>query len=184
VSAWLSGYTLDRSVGSFRILERRFVDAFREMREAFRLVGGMIDWLGFSTAYVDTRHEARDGQSTYTWRLLLRVAVDGMISFSNRPLYLSVFFGAAMALVATACAVGVVFYFLAGGFSGVPGWLSLMTITTLIGGLILFNLGVVGLYLGRLYDQAKQRPLYVVDRVVVGAQAAPVLPRERHVAGG
>jgi len=169
----LSGYTLDRSVGSFRIMERRVVDAFCRMRETYRLFGGMIEWLGFSTAYTDTRHVARaDGRSAYDRRALMRLALDGIISFSNRPLYVSVLVGAGMAIVSTACGVALILYFVIGGFAGVPGWLSLMALTTFIGSLILFNLGVIGIYLGRLYDQTKQRPLYVVDRVVVGADVA------------
>lgn len=166
VFALLSGYTLDSTVGSFRIMERRVVDAFCRMREAYRLFGGMIEWLGFRVASVDTRHSARaDGRSTYSWIALSRIALDGIISFSNRPLYLSAVLGATMSIVAAGYGVAVSVYLLAAGRAAVPGWLSLFVLTTFVGGLILFNLGIIGIYLGRLYDQVKGRPLYVVDRI-------------------
>jgi dolichol-phosphate mannosyltransferase len=132
----------------------------------------MVEWLGFSTTYIDTPHAARsDGRSGYNWRKLMRLAVDGIISFSNRPLYLSALIGGIISTIACVSCVCLILYFVLTGLVGVPGWLSLMAATTFIGGLILFNLGVIGLYLGRLYDQTKQRPLYVIDRLVVGADA-------------
>src|SRR5204862_913418 len=106
-----------------------------------------------------------DGRSTYTLIALLRVALDGIISFSNRPLYFSALLGATMSVIAAAYVVFVAVYILAVGRVVVPGWLSLVVITTFVGGLILFNLGIIGIYLGRLYGQVKQRPLYVIDRI-------------------
>jgi glycosyltransferase involved in cell wall biosynthesis len=169
----LSGYRLDRSVGAFRIMERRVVDGFCRMRETYRSFGGMVGWLGFSTTYVDTQHGARhQGRSSYTWRAEVRLALDSIISFSNRPLYLSALVGATMSTIASASVVFLVMYFVIAGRPSVPGWLSLLAVTTFIGGLILFNLGVIGIYLGRLYDQVKQRPLYMVDCLVVGSDMA------------
>lgn len=177
----LSGYKLDRSVGAFRIMDRKVVDAFCRMREAHRLVGGMIEWLGFSTAFVDVQHGARlEGRSSYRLRNALQVALDGMISFSNRPLYFSVFLGAIMATFAGAWVIFILVYF-AFSTTRAQGWPSLMAVTTFVGGLILFNLGVIGLYLGRVYDQVKQRPNYVVDRIVVGADI-PLRGADRNAA--
>jgi hypothetical protein len=168
----LSGFRLDGRTGSFRIMHRRVVDAFCQMREVHRLFGGMIEWLGFSTARVATRHGARrDSMSSYTWRTLSRVALDGIISFSNRPLYFSALLGALMSAIAVSYAAGMILFFVITGRVGVPGWLSMVALVTFVGGLILFNLGVIGIYLGRLYDETKQRPLYVIDRVVTTAPA-------------
>jgi len=169
----LSGYRLDHTVGAFRIMDRKVVDAYRQMREAHRLFGGMIEWLGFSTAFVDVQHAARQGgRTSYRFRSAMQVALDGVISFSNRPLYLSVFIGALMAVLSGAWVLVILVYF-ALHRTGVQGWPSLMAATTFIGGLILFNLGVIGLYLGRIYDQVKQRPLYVIDRVVASGRGGP-----------
>ena len=102
--------------------------------------------------------------------LLIKMALDGMISFSNRPLYISI--GAGLLLSAASSLYGSFLigrYLINPGANAVEGWLSTVTLTTFIGGLILLNQGVLGIYLGRLYNQAKGRPLYVVDKVMVGA---------------
>ena len=98
------------------------------------------------------------------------MAMDGVISFSNRPLYISISLGFGLALASTIYGTYLIVRFLLNPESfGVPGWLTSVTATTFIGGLILLNQGVIGIYLGRLYNQAKQRPLYIVDKVVIGA---------------
>jgi dolichol-phosphate mannosyltransferase len=143
------------------------------MRESARLFGGMIEWLGFETGFVDVEHVNRfSGESSYKLQALLRLALDGMISFSNRPLYLSIGLGAAV----SALSAGYGAYLLAGyilhPYAGVQGWLSTMTVLTFMSGIILLNLGVIGIYVGRIYEQAQGRPLYVIDKVVVSKPVA------------
>lgn len=172
VFSLLSGFKLDGSVGSFRIMSRSVVDGFCSMRESYRMFAGLIEWLGFRTSFVDVQHAPRyEGESSYNLMRLVRMAMDGMVSFSNRPLYISI--GAGLALSIAASLYGsflLVRYFIDPGSNPVAGWLSTMVATAFLGGLILLNQGVLGIYLGRLYNQAKGRPLYVLDRVVVGAQ--------------
>jgi dolichol-phosphate mannosyltransferase len=166
----LSGYNIDPTVGSFRLMHRSVVEAYRGMRETSRLFGGMIEWLGFETTYVDVDHASRyEGKTSYSLRALTKLAVDGIVSFSNRPLYLSIGIGIAISLAAGAFGGGLVVMYLVHPRIGVPGWLSTITLSSFIGGLILLNQGVLGIYLGRIYDQTKARPLYVVDRVVANA---------------
>lgn len=179
----LSGMKLDSSVGSFRIMSRSVVDGFCSMRESYRMFAGLIDWLGFRTGFVDVQHAARyEGETSYNLTRLIKMALDGMISFSNRPLYISI--GAGLFLSVLSSLYGaflVIRYVLDPSANTVAGWLSTVTLTTFIGGLILLNQGVLGIYLGRLYNQAKGRPLYVVDRVIVGAQAlAPLQKSTEH----
>ncbi len=171
----LSGFKLDPAVGSFRAMNRSVVDAFCGMREVYRNFAGLIEWLGFRTGFVDVQHAARyEGQTSYTVARLVRMALDGMISFSNRPLYISVGLGLTLSLLSALYgATLIVRYLLAPDSFGVPGWLSTVTVTVFLGGLILLNQGVLGIYLGRLYNQAKGRPLYVIDKVLVGADAGP-----------
>jgi len=165
---WLSGYDLDPTVGAFRIMRRNVVDAYRTMREASRLIGGMSVWLGFETATIDVAHSARfEGRSSYDVRKLIHVALDGVISFSNRPLYLSIVIGFLFSLLSAGFGASLVIRYLLDPRIGVPGWLTLVALTAFIGGLILLNLGILGIYVGRIYDQSKQRPLYVVDQIVV-----------------
>lgn len=168
----LSGYRLDASVGSFRIMRRPVVDAYRRMHEAGRLFGGMVEWLGFQTAYTDVEHAPRyEGDSAYNVRALTKLALDGIFAFSNRPLYFSIGIGFLMSFLAGGWGLSWVVRYLLNVRVGVPGWLSLIIVTTFIGGLILLNLGVLGIYIGRIYDQTKGRPLYVVDQVVAHADA-------------
>jgi dolichol-phosphate mannosyltransferase len=169
----LSGFKLDSSVGSFRIMSRGVVDGFCSMRESYRMFAGLIEWLGFRTAFVDVKHAARyEGETSYNLMRLLKMAMDGMISFSNRPLYISI--GAGLLLSVASAGYGtflVARYLVNPAAYSVAGWLSSVTATAFLGGLILLNQGVLGIYLGRLYNQAKGRPLYVVDKVMVGAES-------------
>jgi dolichol-phosphate mannosyltransferase len=171
----LSGVKLDPSVGSFRIMSRGVVDGFCSMRESYRMFAGLIEWLGFRTGYVDVQHAARfEGESSYNLRRLLKMALDGMISFSNRPLYISVGLGIGLSALSALYGLYLVLRWIGDPATfGVPGWLSTVTVTVFLGGLVLLNQGVLGIYLGRLYNQAKGRPLYVIDKVVVGAAATP-----------
>jgi len=171
----LSGFRLDGSVGSFRVMSRSVVDGLCSMRESYRMFAGLVEWLGFRTGYVDVQHAPRfEGSSSYDLARLIRMALDGMISFSNRPLYISV--GAGLTLSIASAAYGtflIARYLIDPGNHGVAGWLSTITATAFLGGLILLNQGVLGIYLGRLYNQAKQRPLYVIDKVMVGSRTPP-----------
>lgn len=173
VFSLLSGFKLDSSVGSFRIMSRSVVDGLCSMRESYRMFAGLVEWLGFRTGYVDVQHSVRyEGESSYGLVQLLKMALDGMISFSNRPLYISI--GAGLLLSVASGLYGgflVARYIIDPSTNVVQGWLSTVTVTAFLGGLILLNQGVLGIYLGRLYNQAKGRPLYVVDKVMVGAES-------------
>lgn len=171
-----AGYSLDRSVGAFRIMHRRVVESFCRLREAHRLFGGLVQWVGFSTTSVDVQHAARPrGQSSYRVWTGIQVALDGVISFSNRPLYFSVIVGAVIAGLSGAWGLFILVYF-ALTRTAAQGWPSLMAVTAFLGGLVLLNLGVVGLYLGRVYEQVKGRPLYVIDQMATGRAGDPAGP--------
>ena len=179
VFSLLSGFQLDGSVGSFRIMSRPVVDGLCSMRESYRMFAGLVEWLGFRTGYLDVQHAARyEGESSYNLSRLIKMALDGMISFSNRPLYISIGAGLALSILSSLYGTYLIIrYLIDPGANTVAGWLSTVTLTTFIGGLILLNQGVLGIYLGRLYNQAKGRPLYVVDRVVVGSKTPLTVPR-------
>jgi len=165
----ISGYRMDRQVGSFRVMRWTVVSAFNRMTETYRMFGAMIHWLGFNTGYVDIEQGSRiEGRSGYTLRKLIRLGLDGMISFSNRPLYIALGLGFFMAFSAGAYGLYEVYAYFFIVENITPGWLSSIMVSTMIGGLILMTLGILGLYIGRIYDQTKMRPLYVVDSAVVG----------------
>ncbi len=162
VFSWLADLDYDPAVGNFRIVSRKVAEGCRSMREQLRFFGGMVDWLGFPTAAVDVTHDSRfAGESSYDFRRLWKLATDTIIAYSDKPLRLSVRFGFAMALLAFGA--GVAFLVHAMVFDvPVAGWSSLIISLYFLGGVIIANLGVIGIYLGKTFDEAKKRPLYVI----------------------
>lgn len=178
----LSGSSIDPAVGTFRVLRRPVVMAYRSMGETGRFFGGLIEWLGFTTSFVDVQHDERAaGTSTYTLRSLAKLAADGIFAFSNRPLYVSIALGVAISLFAGGYGSFILIRYFLHPQIGVPGWLSTITLTAFMGGLILLNLGVTGIYLARIYDQTKGRPLYVIDKILAPARQ-PGVPASKGIA--
>jgi len=167
----LSGMKMDSSVGSFRVMHRKVVNAYCSMRESYRMFAGLVDWLGFKTDYIAVKHAERyEGKSSYDFARMLRMASDGIISFSNRPLQISIGLGISLSLISGIYGAYLLVRGLLYGAPSISGWLSTITAVSFIGGLILLNQGILGIYLGRLYNQAKGRPLYVVDKVSMGTK--------------
>jgi len=159
---WLSGMSHDHQVANYRIFNRKVLNAVRLMPEQCRILGIQLHWLGFPTATIDFLHAPRhDGKSSYTIKKLLLLALDSAVSFSNKPLYIAVSLGSAISLFSM---------LVAGWFFArqliwripVTGWASLIISVWFLGGLILANMGVLGVYIGRIYDETKHRPLYAI----------------------
>jgi len=164
VFSYLAGIDYDPEVGNFRIISRKVVDQFRLMREKLRFFGGMIDWLGFPTAYIDVQHDSRfEGKSTYTFGKLWKLAIDTIIAYSDKPLRLSIRFGFVMSFLSL---MGGIYIFYRALFHGyeVMGWSSLIVSVYFIGGIIIAILGMIGIYMGKTFDETKKRPLYVIRR--------------------
>lgn len=162
----LSGLSYDPEVASFRIISRAVIDVYRTMRESSRSFGAQIHWLGFPTAYIDVRHSARhEGESSYTIRKLIAAAIETVTSYSNKPLRLSVWLGFGVFIAALCVSFVLVVRKI---FWSIPidGWSSLMISLWFLGGLIIANLGVIGLYLGKVYDETRRRPIYVISKKV------------------
>ncbi|MDD8025364.1 MAG: glycosyltransferase family 2 protein [Acidobacteriota bacterium] len=160
--AYLAHMPYDPRVGNFRIVSRRVVLAFRRMRETLRFFPALVEWLGFPAAAVDVVHDERpDGRSAYTWRKLLRLAGDAVFAYSDNPLRLSVKLGFALSLLSFAYGAVLIYLRLAKGVA-VQGWTSLIVSVFFLGGIIIFLLGILGIYLIRTFDEAKKRPLYVI----------------------
>jgi glycosyltransferase involved in cell wall biosynthesis len=148
--------------GTLSILSRKVVDAFLSLRERDREYQLMLDWLGFTHATIPFMHEKRgESKTSYTLRRLLKVAFDGMFFRTTVLLRLIVLLGF---LVATAGA-GLAAYAVYTRYAedSPPGYTSIVVILLLLSGFIIISLGVVGLYVGRIFDQVKERPLFVVD---------------------
>jgi dolichol-phosphate mannosyltransferase len=159
---WLSDGDVRSAASDYRLMSRRAVDGLLRLGETHRFLRGMVSWLGFRTTTVTFQVASRGGGvSKFTLRPLFRLAVDGMLSFSKLPLRLSLGLGLLLLVVGAGYTAYAVLVSLLGAG---PGWgyHALLISLYLLGGCILCSLGVVGEYVGRVYEQVKGRPLYLL----------------------
>jgi polyisoprenyl-phosphate glycosyltransferase len=168
----LSGIDLPANSADFRLLDRRVVEAFRQIRERTRFLRGLVRWAGFRSIAVPYEAPARhSGRTKYTTSRMMRLAIDGLVSFSTIPLYVAIYVGGLLALSGFAYLLFVLYArFVTGNV--VPGWTSLIILVTLVGGIQLVLMGIIGIYIGKIYEEAKQRPLYLIRRTL-GFEAEP-----------
>ncbi|MGE3730495.1 MAG: glycosyltransferase family 2 protein [Lysobacterales bacterium] len=160
---WLSRTPLPRDSGDFRLLSRRAVLALRQLRERHRFMKGMFSWVGYrQTAVLYQRAARAAGVSKFNYWRLWNFALEGITSFSTIPLRVSGYVGLLTALSSFGFGLWIVFKTLVYG-EPVRGYPSLMTVVLFLGGIQLMALGMIGEYLGRLYEESKQRPLYLID---------------------
>lgn len=163
VMAHLAATPVPRDTGDFRLMSRRAVDALRSLRERQRFMKGLFAWVGFRQEALIYQREPRfAGRSKFNYWRLWNLALEGITSFSTLPLRIATYVGVLTALAAFAFGVWIVAKTLLWGES-VAGYPSLMSVMLFLGGVQLMALGIIGEYLGRLYMESKQRPLYLVD---------------------
>jgi dolichol-phosphate mannosyltransferase len=166
---------LPEAAADFRLLTRKSLNALIGMREKSRFLRGMVHWLGFRTARIPFTPAPRHaGQSKYTLRKMFRLAGDGIFSFSVTPIRWVAGLGVACTAAGLVGGVAILTAVVLGGLSGSAGLLALVAVQLFLAGLILTGLGVVGEYVGRAYEQVKDRPIYVVADTSEDAPA--VLP--------
>jgi len=159
---YLADLKYDPEVGNFRIISRKVVDNFRLIRERSRFFGGLVDWMGFPTVSIEVAHDYRvSGKSTYTFAKLWKLATETIIAYSDKPLRLSVKFGFIISILALIYGCCIFFHALVYG-SVVSGWSSLIVSLYFLSGIIIANLGIIGIYLGKAFDETTRRPLYIV----------------------
>lgn len=159
----LSNTPIPRDTGDFRLLSPRALAALRQLRERHRFMKGLFGWVGFNRAALPYRREARlAGDSKFNFWRLWNFALEGITSFSTAPLRLATYLGVATALVAFGYALWIIGKALFFG-DPVAGWPSMMAVILFLGGVQLIALGLIGEYLGRLYEESKQRPIYLVQ---------------------
>ena len=170
---WLSGVDLDPGISNFSIVDRKVIVALRSMRERSRSYAYFLAWLGFKTAIIDVDHHERfAGESSYSMFRLIRHASESIVAASDLPLRLSIRAGLFMSGFAALWAVWLIirYFWIA---TPPEGWTSVMVALFFLSGLVLFNMGVVGLYVGRIFEESKRRPLYVVrDSINAESNAA------------
>jgi dolichol-phosphate mannosyltransferase len=180
--------------GDFSVLDRRVVDVFNALPERARFLRGLRSWIGFSSIGLEYDRPLRSaGEPKYSWFRLIRLAFDGLVSFSRLPLQLMCVIGVA---VATLSAVGLTIAFIEGlgnftlfGREPATGFTKIAMSILFLSGVQLIFLGVIGLYIGRIFDEVKQRPLFVVRQLIGFAEGehashVPQFPKPAHVRSG
>jgi dolichol-phosphate mannosyltransferase len=168
---WLSDTPLPLDSGDFRLIDRTVIDALVSMREESRYVRGMVAWAGFRQCELTYVREPRfAGKGNYTMRRLLRLAMDGALSFSVRPLQITTQFGFLVTFIALLAGLWLIVERILGVTAGVPGWTSVIVAVLFMGGVQLVSIGVLGAYIGRIFYESKRRPLYFVAERI-GQQA-------------
>ena len=159
---WLSGIKTDSSISNFGVYNKIVIDEYNKMGEVARSFDSLIKYLGFNTATVDVKHDSRgEGKSSYTLKKLLSLSFDVMISNTNKPLKMAIGFGFFMSFISFCLAVFNVIAKYVGNI-GVEGYTSTVFSIWFVGGILLMMLGILGLYVGKIFDQVKQRPIFVI----------------------
>ncbi|MFI5338946.1 MAG: glycosyltransferase family 2 protein [Candidatus Methylomirabilales bacterium] len=162
----ISPVAIPRNTGDFRLLSRRALTELAKLRESHRLLRGLVPWIGFPQTHITyDRGDRVAGRTHYPWHTMLRLACDGIASMSVVPLRMAYILSLPLFGVFVGYVVYVSLRHLLLGSDLVPGWTSLMAAITIFGTIQLLLLGVMGEYLGRIYEQVKQRPLYILEEV-------------------
>ena len=160
----MSAYPIPLDTDDFRLLDRKVADVFLRMREHNRFLRGMSGWMGFTAVPVEyVRHERYAGSTKYTLKKMLRLAMDGILGFSDKPLTLAGWLGAAVCAVAM---LGFVALLVCALTVGAAPWLWAAAGLVLLNGITLVALGVQGAYMNRMYDELKGRPLYILAETI------------------
>jgi polyisoprenyl-phosphate glycosyltransferase len=161
---WVGDIKVDNSIANFSICNRQVVDAVCKFRERNRSFPMFLNEVGFRRTSIDVEHAPRfAGSSSYTFGKLLDFALQSIVARSNKPLRLSIKFGFLLSALALIYGIYILLKYLVYQ-SSVPGWTSLAVLVSFLGGLGFANLGILGLYIGKVFDEVKFRPLYVVEQ--------------------
>lgn len=162
VFAFLTDQDHDKTVGNFGIYHRRVINSVLSMGDSIRWFPIMVKWVGFTIGYQPVTHAKRaEGKSSYTFRRLFSVAFDNMIAFSNKPLRLMLNLGFFVVIISIFLAVFYLLRYLTGGIA-VGGFTTIIISMWFLGGMIIMLIGMTGIYIGKIYDKTKDRPLYII----------------------
>jgi dolichol-phosphate mannosyltransferase len=175
----LASVDIPADVGDFRLIDRRVLDAFKQMPEQDRFVRGMFAWLGFRQTSVDFERPPRAaGETKYPLWKMVRLALHGVVGFSDAPLRLAIWFGLAVSGFAVLYGLYAVARFFTGDV--VAGWTSTVVIVAFLCGINMLMTGIMGLYVGRIHAEVKRRPLYVIAQRVGFDRAPAAAADARH----
>lgn len=162
--AWLSGVPQDGTIANFGIYSAKAIQTVNQLREPMRSFATMIKWVGFRSSGIDVVHaERHGGKSTYSFKKLLHLALDISLAYSDKPLRMTVKLGVIISFSALLFGVYTLYKYFTGQITE-PGFTSLILSIWFLSGLIIFTLGVLGLYIGKVFDGIKNRPLYIIEK--------------------
>jgi glycosyltransferase involved in cell wall biosynthesis len=161
--AWLVSFDIPLDVGDYRLISRDVLEYLKKMKEYDKYLRGQIAWLGFKSTYVEyERDERKFGKTNYPFKKMLRLAFNGITSFSDSPLKIATTLGFIVCVLSFFIGLYALYsYFIER--QTVPGWASTLVTITFLGGVQLLSLGIIGEYISRIINNVRQRPLYVVD---------------------
>lgn len=155
---------IQQDTGDFRLLDRRCVEALQQFRESQRYTKGMFSWIGYSKKEILYDRDPRAaGETKWNYLKLINLAIDGITSFTTAPLRIASVLGMTVSLAAFIYIIYLVIRTIASGGSDLAGYPSMMAVILFLGGVQLLSLGVIGEYVGRIFNETKQRPLYFVE---------------------
>ncbi|MFM2223861.1 MAG: hypothetical protein RJA07_63 [Bacteroidota bacterium] len=158
-------YKSFNNVGSYSILSRKVVNNFNQFNDYHRHYLMVLRWMGFSHSYIEIEHLDRfEGKSSYGFKKLVNHAIDGIVSQSDKILRLFVYFGLLISVISFLSILGIVMYALFFGFAS--GWASIFVMMLFSLGIILTSLGIVGIYVGKTFEQSKNRPKYIIEQKI------------------
>jgi dolichol-phosphate mannosyltransferase len=165
VTRRLTKVAIPVDTGDFRLMSRRVVDALKQIRERHRFIRGLVSWVGFPQTAIEYDRDARfSGESKYPVSKMMRFAIDGITSFSDIPLRFASYFGFIVSGVAFLVAIFEIVLRVFTGYN-LPGYTSTIFAVLFLGGVQLIGIGILGEYVGRIYEEIKARPLYVVAAI-------------------
>jgi polyisoprenyl-phosphate glycosyltransferase len=163
---YMSDIDIPKDTGDFRIIDRKVADVFKSMTERNRFVRGMFSWVGYSQTYIEYERDERfAGETKYPLKKMIKFASDGIIAFSTKPLRFVMTLGFISVLISLAVLCYTIIIKLVGQ-QVQAGWASIMVAITFFSGIQLLGVGIVGQYIARIYDESKNRPIYIVRETI------------------
>jgi polyisoprenyl-phosphate glycosyltransferase len=164
VFSYMTDTKQDNSIANFGIYNQKVIKAILSMHDHIRYFPTMSNWVGFNKTYLPVVHAKRKvGETSYSWSKLFELAFNNMVAFSDKPLRLSIRVGLGMAFISLLIGIGYLYKYFRGDIV-VLGYASLMVSIWLLSGLIILNLGIVGIYIGKTFERVKDRPIYIIDK--------------------
>ena len=165
--AWLSGTETDSTIANFGVFSRKVINAVCSMREPMRSFNPMIAWIGFNSTSIDVVHASRfEGRSSYNYSKLLKLAIDIALAYSDKPLRLTIKLGFSISAITFMFIIFNIYKYITGQISQ-PGYASIILSIWLLSGIIIFVLGIIGLYISKIFEGIKDRPLYIIKDIII-----------------